>query len=195
MGTLSARKTRDNDTLQDDLYRVPDHGKAEMVRGRLVLMSPTGALPGRAAGRIYRSLDDYEKSISGGYAFPDNVGFLVDLPHRRSFSPDAAFWVGDLPSGGQFLQGAPIFAVEMRSETDYGADAELLMASKRTDYFAAGTLVVWDVDVLRNQEIRVYRASRPHQPDVFRRGQHADAEPALTGWSFPIVELLAQAGR
>lgn len=194
MGTLNARKTRDDDTLLD-LYRVPDHGKAELIGGRLVLMSPVGGVPGRAAGRIYRSLDDYERSVGGGYAFPDNVGFLIDLPHRQSFSPDAAFWVGALPSGGQFLQGAPIFAAEVRSSNDYGSEADMLIASKRTDYFAVGTQVVWDVDVLRNQEIRVYRASRPHEPEIFRRGQYADAEPALPGWSFPVDELLAQDSR
>ena len=32
----------------DDLYRVPEHGKAELVDGELVLMSPTGKMPGRA---------------------------------------------------------------------------------------------------------------------------------------------------
>ncbi len=153
-------------------------------------MPPEGGVHGRAAGRIYRSLDDYERSVGGGYAIPDNVGFLVDLPHRQSFSPDAAFWVGDLPSDGRFLQGAPLFAVEVRSSNDYGSEADLLIAAKRTDYFAAGTRVVWDVDVLRDQEIRVYRASRPHQPVIFRRGQHADAEPALPGWSFLVDELL-----
>ena len=35
----------------DDLYRVPENGKAELVNGELVLMSPTGGVPGRAAGR------------------------------------------------------------------------------------------------------------------------------------------------
>jgi hypothetical protein len=35
------------------------------------------------------------------------------------------------------------------------------MAAKRADYFAAGTLVVWDVDVLREQVVRVYRAVFP----------------------------------
>jgi hypothetical protein len=29
----------------DDLYHVPDHGKAEIVNGKLVLISPAGALP------------------------------------------------------------------------------------------------------------------------------------------------------
>ena len=36
----------------DDLYRVTENGKAELVNGELVLMSPTGGVPGRAAGRI-----------------------------------------------------------------------------------------------------------------------------------------------
>jgi len=173
-----------------DLYRVPEHGKAELVHGDLILMSPTGGIPGRASGRIYRSLDDYEREVGGGYAFPDNVGFLVDLPHRRSFSPDAAFWVGEIPPGGQFLPGAPIFAAEVRSETDYGPEAELAMAAKRADYFAAGALVVWDVDVLRSREIRVYRATRPGEPEIFHRDERADAEPALPEWTFAVVEIM-----
>ena len=123
-----------------DLYRVTENGKAELVHGDVVLMSPTGGVPGRAGGKIYRSLDDYEQRTGAGYAFPDNVGFVVNLPHRRSFSPDAAFYVGPL-RGGQFLDGAPIFAVEVRSENDYGRVAEREMAAKRADYFAAGTLV------------------------------------------------------
>jgi Uma2 family endonuclease len=174
-----------------DLSRVPENGKAELVRGELVLMSPTGGVPGRAAGRIYRSLDDYERESGCGYAFPDNVGFVVDLPDRRSFSPDAAFWVGELPAGGQFLTGAPLFAVEVRSENDYGPEAELALARKRADYFAAGTQVVWDVDVLRDGEIRGYRSAYPHKPDIFRRGQRADAEPALRGWSMRVDDVLA----
>ena len=94
--------TRTEATI-DDLYRVPENGKAELVNGELVLMSPTGGVPGRAAGEIYVSLHDYEKRVGGGYAFPDNVGFIVKLPNRRSFSPDAAFFKGEL-RGGLFLE-------------------------------------------------------------------------------------------
>src|SRR6266545_3619162 len=181
--------TRAEATIHD-LQQVPEHGKAELVDGELVLMSPNGGIPGRAAGRIYRSLDDYERAVGGGYAFPDNVGFLVGLPDRQSFSPDAAFWIGELPKSGEFLQGAPVFAVEVRSENDYGLEAEERLARKRADYFAAGTLVVWDVDVLRALEIRAYRADRPDQPDIFRRGDRTHAEPALPGWSMLVDELL-----
>jgi len=65
------------------------------------------------------------------------------------------------------------------------------LAEKRADYFAAGTLVVWDVDLLNNDTIKVYRASAPDQPTMYRRGETAEAEPALPGWRMPVDELLA----
>ena len=174
----------------EDLYRVPGDGKAEIVNGELVLMSPTGGVPGRAGGEIYVSLRAYERRTKSGYAFPDNVGFLVALPHRRSFSPDAAFYVGEL-KGGQFLEGAPVFAAEVRSEGDYGPQAEREMAAKRADYFAAGTLVVWDVDVLQEKVVRVYRADDPLRPKVYGVGEAAEAEPAVPGWTMAVEDLLA----
>ncbi len=67
-----------------------------------------------------------------GMLYRNNVGFIVNLPNRRSFSPDAAFYKGT--TGGKFLEGAPIFAAEVRSENDYGEAAEKAMASKRKDF-------------------------------------------------------------
>jgi Uma2 family endonuclease len=173
----------------EDLYHVPENGKAEIINGELVLMPPTGGVPGRTSGEIYVSLRDYERRTGSGYAFPDNVGFIVNLPNRRSFSPDAAFFTGEL-RGGLFLEGAPVFAVEVRSDGDYGQRAEAQMAAKRADYFAAGTLVVWDVDVLRERLVRVYRAADPQNPTVYRDGEIAEAEPALPGWTMPVNDLL-----
>ena len=80
----------------EDLYHIPENGKAEIINGKLVLISPTGAGPSRAGGGIYISLHQYERETKRGYAFPDNVGFIVNLPNRRSFSPNAAFYTGKL---------------------------------------------------------------------------------------------------
>jgi len=175
----------------DDLYRVPENGKAEIVNGELVLLSPTGGVPGRAAGKIFIGLHDYERRVGGGYAFPDNVGFIVSLPNRRSFSPDAAFYKGEL-RGGLFLEGAPVFAVEVRSTDDYGPESERRMAQKRADYFAAGTLVVWDVDVLREKVVRLYRLSDPENPTLYRSDEVAEAEPALPGWMMSVDDMLGK---
>jgi len=122
-------------------------------------------------------------------ALPDNVGFVVDLPGRRSFSPDAAF--ATQPVTDNFVDGAPLFAVEVRSQDDYGQAAERTIAEKRADYFAAGTEVVWDVDPMRDQAVRAYRASDPERPSVYRRGELAGAEPALPGWSIRVDDLFA----
>ena len=170
-----------------DLYRVPEDGKAEIIDGELVKFMPTGGLPNRASSRIWRSLDDYEQMHGGGHAVADNAGFLVDLPHRESFSPDAAWWTGELTM--KFFSGAPAFAAEVRSEHDYGEAAERAIADKRRDYFAAGTLVVWDVDLLSTDVVRVYRASDPEQSTIYRRGEMAEAAPAVTGWHMPVDEL------
>ena len=111
----------------EDLYRVPEHGKAEIVHGALRLMAPTGFLPHRASFNIAASLREYERRTKAGFAFADNAGFRVDLPHRDSFSPDAAFYTGQ-PTDMKFLAGAPVFAVEIRSENDSGPAAEDAMA-------------------------------------------------------------------
>jgi Uma2 family endonuclease len=173
----------------DDLARV--EGKAELIDGRIVPLMPTGYRPHRVAFRIARLVDDRAEATGVGCAFPDNMGFAVPrLPSgRQSFSPDAAYFAGELPANPmRFVEGAPTFAVEVRSENDYGPRAESEIAAKRADYFAAGTLVVWDVDPLA-PSIRSYRADAPDAPAVFRPGDLADAEPALPGWRADVAAI------
>jgi len=170
----------------DDLYKV--EGKAELVHGEIVHMPPTGDDPGYAEDEIYVSLREHAKRTKRGRAFADNKGFHVNLPHREAFSPDAAYYVGPR-TGMQFLEGAPIFAVAVRSENDYGPAAERDMAAKRADYFACGTLVVWDVDLLSENVIQSYKASDPEHPVIFRRADMADAAPAVPGWRMAVNDL------
>ena len=171
----------------EDLYQLPHGVKAEIVDGEIVTVSPTGDLPSRAGGSVYASLRQAERR-AGGRAYPDNVGFQVDLPNRKSFSPDAAFYLGPT-AGMKFLEGAPAFAVEVRSENDYGRAAEAELARKRADYFAAGTLVVWDVDLLGEDVVKVYRRADPAVPTIYHRGELAEAEPAVPGWTMAVDEL------
>jgi Uma2 family endonuclease len=173
----------------EDLLKVKQ--KAEIVNGEIILMSPTGSLPGYAGDVLLTSLFEYSKRHKYGRAVGDNKGFVVNLPHRKSFSPDAALYVG-VASEMKFYQGAPVFAVEVRSEGDYGPRAERKIAAKRADYFAAGTLVVWDVDLLSENVVRVYRSSDPENPAIYRRGQVAEAEPAVPGWSVAVDDLFPE---
>jgi hypothetical protein len=120
---MSAMSIKTEATIED-LYHVYEDGKAEIVNGEMLLMSPTGDLPGSAA-----------------------------------------------------------------SESDYGPRAERARAKKCVDYFAAGTFVLWDVDVLKEEAVRVHRAGDPDNPRIYRRGEIADVELALPGWSMPVGDL------
>ncbi|HEX8492899.1 MAG TPA: Uma2 family endonuclease [Pyrinomonadaceae bacterium] len=169
----------------EDLYKV--EGKAELVNGEIVLMSPTGGFPNYAAAEIFISLRYHARQTKSGRAVSDNAAFVVDLPNRKSFSPDAAFYQGRITM--KFFEGAPVFAAEVRSEGDYGTRAERAMAQKRADYFSAGTRVVWDVDLLSDDVVRVYRAGETENPTIYRRGETAEAEPAVPGWTMPVDDL------
>jgi len=179
-------ETEHDEILLDMLMRTP--GKAEIVDGRIIQYIPTGDEPGYAGDAITNSLWDYAQRTRRGRAVGDNKGFRCNLPRRKSFSPDAAYYTG--PSGGmKFFPKPPIFAVEVRSENDYGSNMEDEMAQKRADYFAAGTLVVWDVDLLGEEVVRCYTAQNLKAPQIFRRGETASAEPAVPGWTVEVDRL------
>jgi Uma2 family endonuclease len=176
----------------DDLLRVEE--KAELIGGRIVYIMPNGEYPGTVAFEIAVCIREFVRQFGRGKAYSDNVGFALATPlpsGRLSFSPDAAFHDGPpLSKNMRFVPGAPTFAVEVRSENDYTPKAERDMADKRSDYFLAGTQVVWDVYPIA-ETITKYVASAPITPVVFRRGNEADAEPALPGWRLKVDDVFA----
>lgn len=171
----------------EDLLNYPDHGRAEPVCGKIVMIPPMTIRAGRAVMNILLSLHDYEKQARFGYVLPSKVGYLVDLPHRKSFCPDCSFYVGPLTM--DLPEGAPLFAVEMWDIGDCSCCMEDEFAAKRRDYFATGTEVLWDVDIRREDVVRVFRKSTPDSPTIYRRGEVAEAEPALPGWRMPVDKL------
>jgi Uma2 family endonuclease len=175
----------------DDLYR--EEGKAELIGGGIVRFAAAGHWPSVVASEIAVNLRTYAKACGRGVAYMDGIVFAIpDLPSgRQSFSPDASYYVGPHPANRmRFIEGPPTFAVEVRSENDYGPAAEIEMAAKRADYFAAGTPAVWDVDP-QAETVTVYRATAPKQPAIYRRGDTAEAEPAVPGWRMAVDDVFA----
>ena len=174
----------------DDLYSA--EGPAELVGGRIV-RDMIGERPGEVSGNISVSLRAHVKKTGRGKAHSDSLGYVarVEASDRDSFCPDASYHTRPPAANPmRFVEGVPDFAVEVRSENGYGSAAEEEQADKRSDYFAAGTLVVWDVDPL-NETVIVYRAADPTTPTTFRRGETADADPAVPGWRMALDEVFA----
>ncbi|MBC7854139.1 MAG: Uma2 family endonuclease, partial [Pirellulaceae bacterium] len=101
-----------------DLYFA--EGKAELIAGRVVQHMPSGDAPSRVALEIAMSLRQYAKTTGTGVAYADGIGYALSPPltsGRESFSPDASFHTGALPRNKmRFVEGAPAFAAEVRSE-------------------------------------------------------------------------------
>jgi Uma2 family endonuclease len=176
----------------DDLMRYD--GNAELISGRIVPIMPNGFLPGRVAKRIMFSLDPFAVAGGLGEVSGDGVGYAIRPPlpsGRQSFSPDVSLFSSALPANlMKFVSGPPTFAAEVRSENDYGPAKEREHADKRKDYFAAGTLAVWDVDPVA-ETVTLYTAAAPATAVVFRRGDTAHAEPAVPGWRLSVEALFA----
>jgi Uma2 family endonuclease len=170
------------------LLRIAGSRRVEFVGGVAVVLSSAGHMRAYAAGEIFVSLREYARRTGIGLAVSENAAFRVALPNRSSFSPDAGYYIGPIPWMECYPE-PPVFAAEIRSESDYGLAAERDIAAKRADYFAAGTRVVWDVDLLNPDAIRKYSAEIPKKIVVFSRGEIADAEPAVPDWTMPVEDL------
>jgi Uma2 family endonuclease len=175
----------------DDLMRAD--GKAELIGGRVIELMATGRAPNRVAKRVILALDPFVEAGYMGEAFTDNLGYAIDPPllsGRQSFSPDVSFYSVPRTNDSSFIFDAPTFAVEVRSEHDYGPAKEQEYADKRADYFEAGTAVVWDVDPV-GKTVTKYAAADPTTAVVFRPGDLVDAEPAVPGWRLDVSALFA----
>jgi len=176
----------------DDLMKFD--GKAELIGGRLVPLMATGPWPNEVAGNIYEHLKSYCRETKSGRAFTDNIGFTVSelASGRESFSPDASFFSGTLPPKSmKLIAGPPTFAVEVRSQEEYGPSAEIEMAVKRAEYFEAGAKIVWDVDP-KAETIAVYREPSDEPVEIFRRGEQATAEPWVPGWVMAVDDVFRE---
>ena len=164
-------------------------GKAEIVNGRVTQQMPTGKEPGFAAGEIFASIREYARRIRVGRAVGDNVIFRVDLPNRKSFSPDAGYTLEARDGSMSAIGSAPVFAVEVRSENDYGPAAERAITAKIEDYLAAGTLAVWDVNLQGENVVTLHLPGQA--PQIFRRGDSSHAGDALPDWTMEVDEIFA----
>lgn len=169
----------------DDLHAV--EGQAELIGGRIVRQPFHGHRTAMIVGAIARSLYDDLPEEGRGLVGTSTLGYVVPrlASGRESLCADVSYYKGPLPVNPMdFMPGPPTFAVEIPDGAHQDLEAEHARAAKRADYFEAGTLVVWDVDPYA-KIIHVFRGSEADKT-TFRRGEVADAEPAVPGWSVAV---------
>lgn len=138
----------------DELLRMPDIGRAELVGGQLVTMPPTGHEHGYVENRIGRLLGEYAEQAQLGRVLTGEVGIYTKRNPDTVRGADLVYISHERFTQVQrdgYLEVAPELVVEVLSPHDRWAD----VIDKLAEYFAVGVLEVWVVDP-RRKELFLY---------------------------------------
>jgi Uma2 family endonuclease len=153
-------------TTAEQLFREPGLGRCELLRGELVLMSPSGSLHAFIAARLAKLLGNFVERRELGCVFGAEGGFQIGHDPDTVRAPDVAFvsaarMPATIPAG--FFPGPPDLAVEVLSPND----RPTAVLAKVSDWLAAGCRMVWVVDpgartvtlYAPNEEVRMFHLS------------------------------------
>lgn len=144
-------------TSAEQLARLPDAERFELVRGELKPMSPGGPDHGEVASQLGMLLRQFVVKARLGRVPICDTGFILSRNPDTVLGPDVAFIAKQrvaemLVAGSGFYVGPPDLAVEIISPSNSAQEIE----DKVADYLDAGTRLVW-VIYPKRKTVRVYR--------------------------------------
>ena len=170
----------------DELEKLPDDDhRYELVEGRVIRMSPTGAVHGWLVMHFGARLTKHVQSTGIGLVFTE-LGFRLSSSPDTVRAPDLAFIRRErladaaLPRG--FWQGPPDLAVEVLSPDDRPSDVR----TKVAEYLAHGVplVVVIDPDA---RTVTTHRRSVP--PLTLGTADLLDLDDVVPGFGCRIREI------
>lgn len=128
----------------EDLLAMGDIGPCELIDGRVVPMSPTGAEHGQVESTLARLLGNFVEANGLGRVLTGEVGIVTRRSPDRVRGADVVFLSAAsgsrVPSG--FLETPPDLVVEVISPSDRWQDTRETIE----EYFAMGVRQVWIVE-------------------------------------------------
>lgn len=173
----------------DEFFQMSfNDGKAELVRGEVIRMSPTGGEHGVVAMRIGARLWAHVEARKLGEVCAAETGFIVARDPDTVRAPDAAFIskerIGDIPRPKKFWPFAPDLAVEVISPSDTAEEVE----AKVREWFAGGTRMVW-VLYPTPGTIHVYHS--PTSARVLEQTDTLTGNDVVPGFSCLVADMFA----
>lgn len=167
----------------DELEHMPgtDHG-CELVKGRLVRMSPVGPDHGRIVIGFGSMLHQHVKLRRLGDVMTE-VGFKLELDPDTVRAPDIAFVGRERTTRNRgFFKGGPDLVVEVLSPDDRPAEVR----EKVDDYLTHGVIVVLVVDP-DDKTVTVHRRLTP--PTTLLDDDELDLDDVVTGFRCHVREI------
>ncbi len=172
----------------DDLWRMADSGRLELVKGEVREMAPVGFDHGVIAMRFGARLLGHVDKMRLGAVVTGETGFRLSRNPDTVRAVDVGFVRADrIPASGRperYFEGPPDLAVEVLSPHDSAEDVQ----DKVEDYLNAGTRMVL-VLFPRRKTLTVYRPE--HQPLVLRADETFEAGEVVPGFACLVGDLFA----
>jgi len=168
----------------EELLKAGDIGRCELVRGKLVMMNPTGYDHGRIAGKLAVAIGHHVQANGLGTFCAAETGFLLSRKPDTVRAPDAAVVrTGREPQTSRgFFPGPPDLAVEVLSPGDRPG----YVRKKVAEWLQAGTKAVWIVDP-RARTVAVHEPAC--EPRLLQEAHSLQGGDVLPGFELPVREI------
>jgi len=168
----------------EELMHLPHEGKAEVVDGELILMTPAGLEQEDVGAVLTTHLVNYVHPRRLGRVYTSQAGFR--MPNGDVRSPDVSFVRMEKLPGGRspkkFGEFPPDLAVEVLAPDETPKD----YARKVREYLAWGVTLVWLIDP-NSRTVWVYRKGR--KPKRLSENDELDGEDVIPGFRLPVARL------
>jgi Uma2 family endonuclease len=176
----------------DDLARMDEDARYELVRGELRVMEPPPhPAHGAVAMRLSSAVSTYVYANGLGPVFTAEAGFLLRRNPDTVRAPDFAFVRADrVPAGGigQGYGPVPDLVVEVMSSSDRVPH----VWQEVDDYLGAGVRLVWVVDPER-RTVAVHEAGEPVR--LLSEGDTLSGRSVLPGFQCAVSSLFVDLKR
>ena len=170
----------------EELARMPEIGRSELVEGRIVRMSPTGFRHGGVELRIGTVLNAFVEPLRIGRVLVGEVGIYTRRNPDTVRGADVLFISNERYARASkdkaFLDVAPELVVEVLSPDDRPGE----VARKISEYFEAGVLRVWIADPSR-RTLRVHRTA--NESGELKPEDNLSDDEVLPGFEVLVSEL------
>ena len=173
----------------EDLARLGDIGRSELIDGRIVRMSPTNYRHGRVELRIGAALEVFVSPRGFGAVLTGEVGIYTRRDPDRVRGADVLYLTHATYARRSprlaFLDVAPELVAEVLSPEDRA----VAVTQKLREYFALGVRLVWIADP-EARTVMVHRSLTDLRE--LREGDLLTGEDVLPGFEVPVAALFEE---
>jgi Uma2 family endonuclease len=169
----------------DELLKMGDIGRCELIYGELIMMSPAGFSHGEIAMRLGMHLARFVEDHDLGTVLAAETGYRIESEPDLVRAPDASFIRKDrMPKTKwrKYFPGVPDLAVEVLS----AADTKREVAEKVNMWLVNGTVSVWVADP-EGETVVIHRLNAKAVKLSIK--DRIENDPALPGFTLELKRI------